>query len=144
MMMKERYTMTKNSGFSLIELMIVVAIIGILSAIAVPAYRNHVLKSHRADAQTILLDLAARQERFIAQNNSYSLLISAATGLDLGRTTSREGYYDLTVGPGASTDIASSYLLTATAVGGQMKDTDCLTITFSSAGVKSGTTGECW
>ena len=132
--------MAKNSGFSLIELMIVVAIVGILAAIAVPAYQSHVLKSHRADAQTVLLDLAARQERFIAQNiNSYATSISAANGLNLGRTTSREGYYNLTVAADAT-----SYLLTATAVGGQMKDTDCLTITISSTGVKSGTTGECW
>ena len=139
MTMKERDIITKNSGFSLIELMIVVAIIGLLAAIAVPAYRDHVLKSHRADAQTILLDLAARQERFIAQNNTYATAISADTGLNLGRTTSREGYYNLTVAANAS-----SYLLTATATGGQVADTDCLTITFSSTGVKSGTTGECW
>ena len=140
MMMKERYTMTKNSGFSLIELMIVVAIVGILAGIGIPAYRDHVLRSHRADAQTILLDLAARQERFIAQNPAgYATSISADTGLNLGSTTSREGYYDLTVAANAT-----SYLLTATAVGGQRADTDCLTITFSSAGVKSGTTGECW
>ena len=133
--------MTKNSGFSLIELMIVVAIIGILAAVAVPAYRDHVLRSHRADAQTILLDLAARQERFIAQNPaSYATDISAANGLNLGRTTSREGYYNLTVVANAT-----SYVLTATATGGQANDTDCATITFSSAGVKSGTTpGECW
>ena len=135
--------MTKNSGFSLIELMIVVAIVGILAAIAVPAYQNHILKSHRADAQTILLDLAARQERFIAQNPAgYATDISGsgANGLNLGRTTSREGYYNLTVAANAT-----SYVLTATATGGQANDTDCATITFSSAGVKSGTTpGECW
>ena len=132
--------MTKNSGFSLIELMIVVAIIGVLAAIAVPAYQNHILRSHRADAQTVLLDLAARQERFIAQNPAgYATSISANTGLNLGSTTSREGYYNLTVVANAT-----SYLLTATATGGQANDTDCAIITFSSTGVKSGTTGECW
>ena len=133
--------MTKNSGFSLIELMIVVAIVGILAGIGIPAYQSHILKSHRADAQTVLLDLAARQEGFIAQNPAgYATSISADTGLNLGRTTSREGYYNLTVVANAT-----SYVLTATAIGGQAKDTDCATITFSSTGVKSGTTpGECW
>ena len=134
--------MTKTSGFSLIELMIVVAIIGILAGIGIPAYQNHMLKAHRADAQTVLLDLAARQERFIAQNPAgYATDISGSgvNGLNLGRTTSREGYYDLTVAANAT-----SYLLTATATGGQANDTDCATITFSSAGVKSGTTRDCW
>ena len=132
--------MTKNSGFSLIELMIVVAIAGILAGIAIPAYQSHILKSHRADAQTILLDMAARQERFIAQRNNYTTDISTDAGLNLGRTTSREGYYNLTVVANAT-----SYVLTATAIGGQANDTDCAIITFSSTGVKSGTTpGECW
>jgi len=132
--------MTKTSGFSLIELMIVVAIIGILAGIGIPAYKSHILKSHRADAHATLLDLAARQERFIAQNPAgYATNISAGTGLNLGRTTSREGYYNLTVAADAT-----SYLLTATATGGQANDTDCATITFSSTGVKSGTTGDCW
>ena len=139
-MMKERDIMTKNSGFSLIELMIVVAIIGLLAGIAIPMYQSHILRSHRADAQTVLLDLAARQERFIAQSPAgYATDISGsgANGLNLGRTTSREGYYNLTMAANAS-----SYLLTATATGGQANDTDCTTITFSSTGVKSP--GECW
>ena len=122
--------------------MIVVAIIGILAGIGIPAYQNHMLKSHRADAQTVLLDLAARQERFIAQNPAgYATDISGSgvNGLNLGRTTRREGYYNLTVAANAS-----SYLLTATATGGQANDSDCAIITFSSAGVKSGTTGDCW
>jgi len=132
--------MTRNSGFTLVEVVIVVAIIGILAGIGIPAYQSHILKSHRADAQAALLDLAARQERFIAQNPAgYSTNISADTGLNLGRTTSREGYYNLTVAADAT-----SYLLTATATGGQANDTDCATITFNSAGVKSGTTGDCW
>ena len=136
--------MTKTSGFSLIELMIVVAIIGLLAGIAMPAYQNHMLKAHRADGQGILLDMAARQERFITQNNTYTTNVSAATGLNLGTTVSREGYYNLSAAACGGGTIAACYLLTATATGGQTNDTDCLTITYSSAGVKGGTTGDCW
>ena len=136
--------MTKTSGFTLIELMIVVAIIGLLFGIAIPAYQGHMLKAHRADAQGILLDMAARQERFITQNNTYTTNVSASTGLDLGSTVSKEGYYNLSAAACGGGTIASCYLLTATATGGQTIDTDCLTLTYSSTGVKSGTTGECW
>ncbi|MCZ6797220.1 MAG: type IV pilin protein [Gammaproteobacteria bacterium] len=136
--------MTKTSGFSLVELMIVVAIIGLLAGIALPAYQNHMLKAHRADGQGILLDMAARQERFITQNNTYTTDVSSATGLNLGTTVSREGYYNLSATFCVGGTIAACYLLTATATGGQTNDTDCLTITYSSAGVKGGTTGDCW
>ena len=136
--------MTKTSGFTLIELMIVVAIIGLLIGIAIPAYQSHMLKAHRADAQGILLDMAARQERFITQNNTYTTNVSANTGLNLGSTVSKEGYYNLSAAACGGGTIASCYLLTATATGGQTNDTDCLTLSYSSAGVKSGTTGECW
>jgi type IV pilus assembly protein PilE len=106
--------MTRTSGFSLVELMIVVAIIGLLVGISLPAYNSYSLRAHRADAQGVLLDLAARQERFIAQNiNTYSNSIDTAAGLNLGRTTSPEGYYDLTVGAGATGLLATSYQLPA-------------------------------
>ncbi len=136
--------MTDSRGFTLIELMIVVVIVGLLFAIALPSYESYVLRAHRADAQGILLDISAREERFIAQNNTYTTNISAATGLNLGTATSPEGYYNLTVAAGACGTIANCYLVTATATGGQTNDTGCLTITYSSTGVRSGTTGNCW
>ena len=136
--------MNKTSGFSLIELMIVVVIVGILLAISLPAYQGYVLRSHRADGHASLVDIAARQERFVAQNNTYTTEISANTGLGLTRTTSRDGYFDMTVAACAGGTIATCYLITATANGGQTNDSDCLTITYDSAGAKSGTTAECW
>ena len=92
-----------------------------------------------------LLDVSQRLERFVAQNNTYTTEMSAANGLGLGRTTSVEGYYDITIAPCAGGNIAVCYLVTADAVGPQTDDTDCLQITYASDGTRGGTTaGECW
>jgi type IV pilus assembly protein PilE len=135
--------MTNTRGFTLIELMIVIVIIGLLFAIALPAYQASVLRGHRADAQGILMDISAREERFMAQNNTYTTDINTAAGLNIGTTTSNNGYYNLSVAA-CGGGIATCYLLTATATGGQANDTDCATITLSSTGVTSGTTANCW
>ena len=72
--------MTHTRGFTLIELMIVIVIVGILFAIALPSYQSSVLRGHRADAQGILMDISAREERFMAQNNTYTTDINTAAG----------------------------------------------------------------
>ena len=124
--------------------MIVLIIIGVLLGISLPAYQGYVLQSHRADGQSALLDIAARQERFVAQNNTYTAEVSAVTGLGMGRITSREDYYNMTVAACGTGTLATCYLITATAAGTQANDTACLIITYDSAGVKSGTTADCW
>src|ERR1700754_1788282 len=84
MMMSKRST--KVRGFSLIELVIVLLIIAILAAIAIPSYRQYVIRANRVDAQRSLMDLAARQERFFYSNNAYATALKA-----LGATTSVAG-----------------------------------------------------
>ena len=73
---------SQQQGFSLIELMIVVAIVGILAAVAVPSYQKSIQKGHRADAMALLLELTLEMEQFRAANNSY--LGAALNGADTG------------------------------------------------------------
>ena len=86
----------REAGFSLIELMITVGILTILASIALPSYRAYVLRSNRGDATQALLRIAAQQEKFFLQNNTY-----AGTVDDLNvDTKSEHGLYDLTVTAG--------------------------------------------
>lgn len=148
------------SGFTLIELMIVVAIIAILAAIAYPSYAEAVRKGRRAEARTALLQLMQQQERFMTQNNTYQAFANVA-----GTTTPATVPFIIQVGSNAS---APSYWLSAVqcpAVGGgtQPAINACIqgvasptrpdaavgNLTLTSTGVKgcSGTTTDsrlCW
>lgn len=137
--------MKKQKGFTLMELMIVVAIIGIISAIAFPSYNSYMKKSRRADAKVGLSKLADKQERFYLQNNIYTTSF-AATGLNTS-TTSDEGYYTFAV-TSANT---AGFTLSATAVASkaQANDTGCTVMTLSSTGARNpdgnpATEKDCW
>ena len=100
--------MKRATGFSLIELMIVVIIIGVLLAISVPAYQAYVMRSHRTDATQ-----------------------------QPARYRSTEGYYTLGAAACAGGVIANCYTITATAVGSQANDTGCTSLTYNSVGTKT-------
>lgn len=82
------------TGFSLVELLVVVVIIAILSLVAVPSYRQYSIRAQRTEAKTALLRLAANQERFYLQNNTYSADLTAL-GFPLG--ISENGVYTLNI-----------------------------------------------
>lgn len=111
----------RNKGFSLIELMIAVVIVGILATIAVPSYQSHIIKASRAAAQTELLELASIQEKIYLNSNAYTPnMITAYNGTSaggLGKTTglTTDGKYTL-----AFTGVpAQTYTITATPVAGK-------------------------
>lgn len=137
-----------SAGFSLIEVMIVLVIIGILMLVAVPGYQESMKKSRRADGMRDLMELAARQERFYAQYSVYTEDIDSPDGLNFQRTTSSEGHYDLEVVTCAGeVDFSACYVLQAVPKSIQAKDNDCGTLSVNSKGQRSasGTLGEaCW
>ena len=106
-------------GMTLIELLIVVAIVGILAAIAGPAWNDQVIKSRRADARNTLLAAQIEQEQYRANNLTYATSMSAM-GMGSFDSTSRD-YYRLEV---VSAD-ATSFLITATPNGNQANDSTC-------------------
>ena len=128
-------------GFTFIEIMIVLVIVAILTAIVLPNYQDGVRKSRRTDGRAALAEMAAKQEQFFAQNNTYTTTIDVAgTGLGMGSTTSKDGYYNLTAAAGDCGTISRCYLLTATATGAQADDTPCNKLTLDSLGRRAGYT----
>ena len=137
-----------QKGVTLIELLTVVVVMGILAAIAVPSYRNYLIRANRSDAKSALMQLQAAQEKFYLQNNAYSDLVDTAppTGLGLSKLTAN-GYYSLSITLAGD---GQSYTAKAdpTDAGGQKSDKSCASFTLTDTGVRnvSGTMGmaQCW
>lgn len=128
---KKFKTSNKPNGFTLIELMMVVAIIGTLAAIALPSYKDYVTRTKRVEAQGLLLELSSFAERFFTETGAY-------TGVALPFTTSpREGAntsYTIAFSAGPT---ATTFTLLATPVGSQAgEDTNCGAQSLDQAGVK--------
>lgn len=118
-------------GFSLIELLMAVAIVGILAAVAFPAYQEQVRRGHRAAAQSEMLDIANKQAQFLLANRAYaSKATLTASGYGLPSDISSRYSYDITIGAGT----VPSYTITFTATGAQVADGN---LTLDSSGNKT-------
>jgi type IV pilus assembly protein PilE len=139
-------TLKNSKGFNLVELMIVVAIVGILAAVALPSYKAYTLKSHRSAAISAIMDLASREQRYYTINNIYSgSMVTLGYSADPAPVTVSGGgttYYNLSVTASSTT----SFTLKAAAAGNQTGDT-CGDYTYTNLGqkgVSAGTVGDCW
>ncbi len=132
------------AGFTLIEIMIAVVIVGVLAAFAIPSYQQYVTRSNRTEGIALLNDAAARQERFFAQTNRYVTDDDDIADLGLS-TTSPNGLYELTVADGDG-----GYELTATPQGMQAaRDTGCANLTLDGTGERGASAvgadvAQCW
>jgi len=133
-------------GITLIELMIVLVIVGILAGVAFPAYKAYVDRAKRSEGKALLMEVAARQERYYFDNNTYA---ANATFLGYATTTpgSAEGHYRLVnpMAAGDSGSIQTSYRLAITPVAPH-NDEDCGNLMLDSKGAETSTTGNavCW
>ena len=129
-------------GFTLLEMLIDVAIAGILASVAYPQYTEYVKRAARSDAMVLLLDAANKQEQYYADNRSYADDLSLINV----PSTSENGYFTITV---EVPDTGTSFKITATAASGAVAgDTACSTFTITDTGVKGSTgisdTDDCW
>jgi len=138
----------RQRGVTLIELMIVTVVIGTLAVIAIPAYRGYSMRAQRTEAKSALLRLAANQERFYLQNNTYTNDLTAL-GFPMGLTEFGVYTIDFTVAP----DTVGYTARARPTVGGgtngvdQTRDTECAAYTIDAQGVRTASpdpSGRCW
>jgi type IV pilus assembly protein PilE len=145
----------ESQGVTAIELVIVLAIVGTLAVLAVPAYLDHLLRANRGDARAALLSLATAEEKYYLQCNEYTSRLDAAAATSCSPGTlrfpasSERGYYTIVV---TAAD-ANGWTATATAAAAlpQYRDTRCRTFQLASTGEKtarnsgnSANDSECW
>ncbi len=145
-----------SAGVTLLELMIVIVIVALLATIAIPSYRNYVIRAQRTDATSGLLRLAAQQEKFYLQNNRYAANAELAAALPngLGIAGTEHGWYALSIdAPTAACPLVSCFVARAAPAAGspQVVDADCQGFAVNERGVRTATdsggvdsTVTCW
>ncbi len=148
-------------GFTLIELIVTVTVVGILSMIAMPAYQSYVLRSNRAAGKAALVDMVSREEAWFVDRKAYT---SDLSSLHLQTYLSRDGstsatqvgdsIYKLSVAgittgncPSTANLSTVGYTVIAEPVKVQVKDTSCATLCLTSTGIRlasAGTATKCW
>lgn len=127
---QQRFLRPRQTGFSLIELMITVAVVALLAGVAYPSYTNHVIRTKRSAAQAQMLDIANRQQQFLLANRAYASTTDLAnSGFTLPKDVSSNYGYSITVG--ATT--VPSFTVTFTPTGAQAVDG---VLTLNSEGAK--------
>jgi type IV pilus assembly protein PilE len=132
---KQMASQKQIRGFTLIELMIVIAIVAILASIAYPSYQNHVRKSNRVEGKALLMQIIQQQERFKTENLVYAVDISTIGGGYSNPETTENGHYTIAAAACGALPLSTCIILTATAVSGvQTADGD---LTLNSNNVKT-------
>ncbi len=140
----------KSRGFTLIELMIVVVIVAVLAAVAIPSYRNYNMKANRSNAAQVMLNISNREEQYLLDARAYTEILGTS-GLNISgegwtctnsaTTGCSNNFYKITVAVTAGTSAPPTYAITAVPEATSYQVTDG-TLALNSAGVKSRSAGD--
>ena len=146
--------MRHSYGFTLIETMIVVVIVGIFATIAYPSYQSSIRKAKRAEGRTALMQLMQQQERYYSQNTTYIAFTSTSTNANekyfkwYSSDTPKASAYEISGDACQNETVQTCIKLTARPgtekIDSSYTDSECGTLTFTSTGVKSADAKNCW